>query len=285
MGIAVADSAQPWREEMMSDAPDYANPPIAELVIGAQFSPLTKLTSGHFGLFWKNLGEEWVEPSDGPLLDDQFERFDGLRWEQSHRLQLHLEPVRLPGRFMIGHQDKQRLIQVQSSRFHFNWRRRDGFYPSYRNLISEFEAAFAKFKLFSQVSGLGAVAVNQWELTYINVFPQGEYWQTPSDWSTFLPGLFGTLRSADGLELETRVAEWSYEITPNRGRLYIAARRGGTADDQKPALLLQTTARGPVGKGGVETLRSGLDLGHDAAVGTFQRVTSDEIKSRWGKLT
>lgn len=269
----------------MPDAPDYANPPVAELVLGAQFSPLTKLTSGHFGQFWRSLGEDWTDPSDGPLWDDHFERFDKPRWEQVPRLQLQLGPVRFPGRFMIGHRDKHRLIQVQATRFHLNWRKRDGFYPSYRALIAEFEETFARFEAFAKESGLGPVAVNQWELTYIDAFPQGEYWQTPTDWSAFLPGLFGSLRSADGLVLETRVAEWSYEITPKRGRLYIAAQLGRTADEQKPALLLQTTARGPVGKGGADTLRAGLDLGHDAAVGTFQRVTSDDIKSRWGKRT
>jgi hypothetical protein len=83
--------------------------------------------------------------------------------------------------------------------------------------------------------------------------------------------------------LETRAAEWSYEITPKRGRLHIAAQLGRPAEGQQTALLLQTTARGPVGKGGADSLRAGLDLGHDAALGTFLRVTSDEVKARWEK--
>lgn len=265
----------------MADTPVYAHPPIAELVLGAQFSPLTKLTSGHFGLFWKSFGDEWVDSSDGPPLDDQFERFDEPRWATG--LQLQLGPVRLPGRFLLGHQDKQRLVQVQSTRFHLNWRKRQDFYPSYTRLIADFEDGFARFESFVSAAGLGEVAVNQWELTYIDAFPQGEYWETPTDWSAFLPGLFGTLRAADGLVLETRAAEWSYEIAPKRGRLYLAAQLGRTPDGGKPALLLQTTARGPVGRGGVDSLRAGLDLGHDAAFETFERVTSDEVKSRWRK--
>lgn len=267
----------------MADAVAFEHPPIAELVLGAQFSPLTKVTSGHFGVFWKSLGDEWVDPSDGPPLDDQFERFDQPRWAQTPRLQLHLEPVRLPGRFLVGHRDKQRMMQVQATRFHLNWRKRDEFYPSYGRLVNEFETVFSRFEEFTATAGLGAVSVNQWELTYVDAFPQGDYWESPSDWPSFLPGLFGTLRSADGLVLETRVAEWSYEITPKKGRLYIAAQLGRTSDDGRPALLLQTTARGPVGKNGVESLRAGLDVGHEAALGTFLRVTSDEIKTRWGK--
>jgi hypothetical protein len=61
---------------IISSTPTFTTPPVVELVIGVQFSPLTKLTSGHFGLLWKELGSEWVLPSDGPLLDDQFELFD-----------------------------------------------------------------------------------------------------------------------------------------------------------------------------------------------------------------
>lgn len=267
----------------MADDVKFTNPPVAELVLGAQFSPLTKLTTGHFGLFWKSLGEDWSEPSDAPPLDDQFETFDQPRWGQLPRLQLQLEPVRMPGRFLVRHKDKQRMMQVQASRFHLNWRRAGGFYPSYRQLISEFEVGLAGFEVFAGAAGLGGVAINQWELTYVDAFPQGEYWETPSDWSSFLPGLFGTLRAADGLILESRVAEWSYEISPKKGRLYIAAQLGRTPDGSNPALLLQTTARGPVGKSGTPSLRAGLNLGHQAALDTFLRVTSDEIKTRWGK--
>ena len=56
----------------MTGTTDFANPPIIELVLGVQFSPLTKLTAGHFGLFWKELGEDWTGPADGPLIEDRF---------------------------------------------------------------------------------------------------------------------------------------------------------------------------------------------------------------------
>jgi uncharacterized protein (TIGR04255 family) len=267
----------------MSDTPDFANPPVVELVLGVQFSPLTKLTSGHFGWFWKQLGDEWTEPADAPPLEDQFELFDRPRWSRPVGLELRLEPVRFPGRFMIGRRGNDRLLQIQATRFHLNWRKREGCYPSYRQLLAEFEALFARFSDFVEAAGLGMVAVNQWELTYVDAFSQGEYWETPINWSDFLPGLFGDLRAASGLRLEHRAAEWSYEIAPKKGRLHIAARPGRTADDQQEALLVQMTARGPVGKGGAETVRVGLNLGHDVTVETFLQVTSNEVQNRWGR--
>lgn len=268
----------------MTGGPDFANPPIVELVLGAQFSPLTKLTSGHFGLFWKDLGEDWTESGDGPPLEDQFELFDRPKWSTATGLQLRLEPIRFPGRFTLGHKTNDRLLQIQASRFHLNWRKREDFYPSYTRLIAEFEEMFAKFSAFTEKNGLGPVAVNQWEMTYIDAFPKDQYWTTPVDWATFLPGLFGPLFPTEGLGivLEHRAAEWSYEIESKQGRLHIAAGPGRAGEDKRDAVLLQMTARGPVGKGGAETLRAGFDRGHAAALGAFLRVTSEEVKKRWG---
>jgi uncharacterized protein (TIGR04255 family) len=268
----------------MSTTPTFEKPPVVELVLGAQFSPLTKLTAGHFGLFWKELGPDWVKPSDGPLIEDHFESFDGPRWSPPTGVSIAIQPLRLPGRFLVEHRSKDRLIQIQATRFHFNWRKRDHFYPSYKNLISEFETAFARFTEFVDKHELGKIALNQWELTYIDSFPQGEYWENPADWSRFLPGLFGNLFPTNGLELllEYRGAEWSYEITPKRGRLYIDARPGLWGEEKQVSLLLQMTARGPVGKDGVASLREGLDLGHDAAVGVFLRVVDENTKKQWG---
>ncbi len=267
----------------MSGTSEFLSPPILELVLGVQFSPLFKMTSGHFGWFWQELGNEWSVPADGLALEDQFEQFEQPRWRNPGKLELRLEAPNGPGRFLLGHRDRQRLLQIQPTRFHFNWRRGEGFYPSYGQLIAEFEEMFAKFQQFAEKAALGPVAPNQWELTYIDAFRHGAYWETPADWSHFLPGLFGKLPVAEGLVLEHRAAEWSYEIEPKRGRLHVAARVGQVLQPEALALLLQMTARGPVGKGSAGSVRQGLDWGHDAALGTFLRVTSPEAQDRWRK--
>ena len=52
-------------------------------------------------------------------------------------------------------------------------------------------------------------------------------------------------------------------------------------NDSRESLMLQMTARGPVGKGGSETLRAGLDLGHEVVLSTFLRVTSEGLQGSW----
>jgi uncharacterized protein (TIGR04255 family) len=183
----------------------------------------------------------------------------------------------------LEHRSQDRMIQIQPTRFHLNWRKRNDFYPSYKSLIAEFEETFARFAKFIQTQQIGSIELNQWELTYIDSFPEGQYWTTPADWSNVLPGLFGRLFDSQGLnlELEARGAEWSYEIKPQKGRLHIAARRGRWGDDESDTLLLHMTSRGPLGKGGAESMRAGLDIGHVASVETFLRVVDQNIQQQW----
>ncbi len=263
--------------------PTYTNPPIVELIIGVQFSPLTKFTTGHFGLFWKQLGDEWTNVTDAIPLEDQFELFDDPNKAFSTGLRLKLERASLPGRFMIEHRQKDRLIQIQPSRFLFNWRRNADFYPSYKQLIVEFEAMFERFRLFIEAEKLGRLLPNQWELTYIDAFPKGKHWQTQEDWQKVLPGLFGNLFSTNdtNLKLEQRAATWSYEIPPKQGRLHISANQGRVNGSDQDVLLLQMTARGPIPKDSANGLRGGLDLGHNTAVTTFLKVVNPEIQKEW----
>ena len=267
----------------MFETPTFQKPPIVEFVLGVQFSPLTRLSAGHFGLFWQELGEEWNSPEDGPPIQDQFELFDRPKWSHRFGAALRIEPGMPVGRFIVNHKDGDRLVQFQATRFHFNWRNKGDLKPSYKELISKFEAMFDLFQKFTAKVGLGDLVLNQWEVTYVDSFPQQDYWQTPADWSKFVPGLFGDLFSSPGMVLEHRAAEWSFEIVPKRGRVHIAA-QPGRRDGESDSLLITTTARGPIGKGGVVTLREGLDLGHEMAVQSFLKMTSPDVQQQWGDV-
>ena len=160
----------------------YANPPVVELVIGAQFAPLDKLTAGHFGALWDAVGRsEWVTPSDAQEIEPQHETFESLPWAPIS-MQLRLTSARGPGRLFLANTANDRLLQIQRTRFHMNWRKRESEYPSYKKLIAEFLETFDRFVLAVNGLGLGQVQLDQWEITYIDAFPKGEYWETPADW-------------------------------------------------------------------------------------------------------
>lgn len=83
----------------------FVNPPIVELVLGVQFSRLTKFSIGQFGLFWKEHKDQWTGPSDGPLIEDQFELFDEVSHRSLRGGRLRIVPAQLPVRFLLGHKD------------------------------------------------------------------------------------------------------------------------------------------------------------------------------------
>lgn len=268
----------------MAETATFADPPIVELILGVQFAPLVRMTTGHFGLFWNELGEHWNKASDAPIHDDHFEVFDRPSWSLPNRLQFRIGPVQLPNRIIIEHQGKDRLIQLQATRFHLNWQKGDDSYPRYKKLVCEFEDHFRMLEEFLARHELGPLLLNQWELTYINSFAHETFWQTPADWTDFLPGLFGKLFPTESLDigLEQRAAAWSYEIKPKRGRLHISANTGRWGEDSKNSLLLELTARGPIGKDGVQSFREGINLGHEVAIETFQRLLNEQLLQQWG---
>ena len=274
----------------MEQTPDFAKPPIVEFVLGAQFAPLENFTTGHFGLFWERLGrEEWPIAGEEPPLDPQFELFDAPRWRTARNLQFKLQPGFQPGRFTLQNADRDRMIQLQDTRLLLNWRKRTSGdsvkYPSYKVLIDEFEKQFAFLEDFVAEHQLGELQLNQWEITYVDSFPQGELWQSPADWQRILPGLFGTLSTTTQTELslEHRAAEWSYEIKPKKGRLHVNAQVGFLTESQQPSLLLNITARGPVNGNGIRALREGLDFGHLVSVREFLAMVNPDIKALWNQ--
>lgn len=260
----------------------FRNPPVVEVVLGVQFAPLLNFTSGHLGWFWREcLGREWPRVVDAPPLPNQFETFE-KRHGTPPMFQVKLGAATRAPRLQISNQGGDRLIQVQQTRFIYNWQKKEGeaIYPSFTGMRAEFEGLFRYFHDFAVASDLGEVVPNQWEVTYVDQIPRGELWQTPADWHRVLPCLFGSCPGITGLTLEGASGEWEYEIPPARGRLHLAAQAGVT-DSGEPTLLLQTTARGPIGK--ELDLSSGLDLGHDVARRAFLSITSPEAQTAWGR--
>ncbi len=260
----------------MDTSDDKMSSPVVEVVLGVQFSPLMNLSSAHFGLIWQDLGVDvWKEPKDQTPLNDQFERFDEARLRLQGGFPIRLAPVVYPGRLMLTKSTGDRLIQIQSTRFHYNWRKNEYPYPNFVAIEDEFRDVYKIFQRAIKIHLQQEVILNQWEITYVNAFKRGDSWNSLDEWSRLLPGLFGKLfPSSDmGLELEHRGAEWSYALPKKSGRLHISAKLGRIGDDDEEFLLLQSTVRGPVNESVDDPIEQGLQLGHDVALQSFQMIT------------
>ena len=265
------------------DLPIFDSPPVIETVLGAQFHPIPDFTIAHFGWYWREyLDKTWSKTHTEPGLPDQFERFGASAWDAPMNQLTAIIGVP-PERIQFISTDDDRVIQIQKSRFLYNWRKREGVYPSFGALYPEFSQRFGQFRDFLDQAKLGDVSLNQWEVTYINHLPKGGLWETPEDWHRILPGLIPAPRSMDESRLETESGQFHFEIVPQRGRLHVTINHGKVQAGGEELLVLQLTARGPVNpKEHGWDLASGLEVGHRVLVRTFASVASESALNYWG---
>lgn len=111
----------------MTGNPKYNNPPVVETVIGVQFPELRGFHAAHFGLYWETIRDRYAKVENRPTLEPDRERFP--------RQPIPLLPAiqalqRMPtNRVWFTDTSDSQLIQLQSDRFLFNWRQREGGYP------------------------------------------------------------------------------------------------------------------------------------------------------------
>jgi uncharacterized protein (TIGR04255 family) len=268
--------------EQDKSLPTFDNPPVIETIIGAQFVPLLDFTSAHFGWYWKQyLDSSWVKTLEAPALPDQFEKF-GEQKSGGGVPQFQFQTIAEPDRLQIISDKDDRVIQIQRSRFIYNWRKREGGYPTFKRTYPEFLKAFSLFRRFASEASLGEVAVNQWEVTYVNHIPKGTLWESPSDWPKIFPKLFPSVFVNNELEFEGLGSQWRFEITPAKGRLHAVINHAKLEEGGDERLVLQLTARGPVQskKEGLD-LESGITLGHRVVVCAFADMASPAARSHW----
>jgi len=268
----------------LQELPSFDRPPVVETVIGAQFAPIADFSAAHYGWFWKQyLDASWTKAQDAPRVLKQSEKFgDQFVWSMPAP-PVVVQNAGEPDRIIFVNSDDERVIQIQSNKFYYNWRKRQGAYPSFVETYPEFRRCLGAFEGFLRDAKLEGISLNQWELTYINHVPKGTLWNSPSDWSSVFPGLFGRIGSPTaGTCLESLSGMWRFEIPPRRGRLYVSAQHAKIEDGQE-VLQVNLTGRGPVVSDDEEwDLSSGMTIGHDVLVRTFRDLASPAALAHWG---
>lgn len=263
--------------------PKFDAPPVVEVVLGVQFARLPGYSTAYAGWFWREcLPEEWrqAKANDAVRLEDQFELFgDNRHWRPGGSGFL-LREASEPERVQIVLPSEDRMIQIQDSRFVYNWRRREGGYPSFIQLHDEFRMLYERFSRFTRDAGLGELEPNQWEVTYVNHIPKGELWYSFADWPRVIPNLYVPPR-LDSVEPEMFRGEWQQLLQEDRGRLHISLRYAKRLPDGPEVIVLNNTARGTVDPEKGQSVESGFDLGHRSIVLTFAAMTSEEAHRHW----
>lgn len=270
------------------DLPDFEVPPVVEVALGVQFEPLAGFKSMHLALLWEHWRESSPNWEDQPPLPPVKEWFGlpGLPPGLDFHFEVGAPPLR---RAMFSDTDGTELRQVQADRFARNWRKTVSPYPHYNDdggqvgLRARFLEDLEFLAKFAEENGLGNIAPNQCEVTYVNHVPvAGEL--GASDLSQLLApwrGGYSDEFLATPETVEVRLRFLIAESGTSLGRLHVVA---APARDQTSGELLTRltlTARGnPIGSG-IEGVMRFLDVGRRHVVKGFASLTTGNMHEKW----
>lgn len=265
----------------MPDLPDFASPPLVEVVLAAQ-----------------TVGPAFVAPRVGPVWSDLLARYPRLDVGSA------LPPIReefgfLPGadfpgfallgapdsRYLLASDDERRLVQIQQDRVALNWRRVDAgdAYPRYSSLVSEFDALLAS--LASAPDADHSAKVDWVEVTYVNHIESAQGLALHQSPFLTLSEFQSVPIRATGLESEDFQVDRRFVITNDAkpvGRLRMHASTAIRNADARPIVVLTLTSRV---ESEVSGYRVAMDRAHESIVQAFGDLTAPSMHPLWGRVT
>ena len=254
----------------------FEDPPLREVVLGIQFDRIVRWRAAHAGMFLSECAQEYA-------VVDECEPIVHVREpsQEQHELLVALlnqaVPIPQPPRVRCTNKDRTRMLQIQADRLHVNWLR-EGPYPRYSALRDDFRRIVSDLQDFLQRHGIGALRPDLWELTYVNLVPRGELWESPGDWhrvirmaSTAMPV------PLEEWSLAAARIDWAFHMRGDFGNIYVALMP--QAHLRQDALRFTITARGPATS--LESALEGLDRGHGEVVELFQAIPTERCHRLW----
>jgi uncharacterized protein (TIGR04255 family) len=251
--------------------PSYKNPPVNEVVCGLRFNPPEKLFIPHIGFLWKKFRDDYPIVKHAPTIASA----------KGEMLVDSVTGVPIPRVWFINESDDQ-LVQFQSNRFYFNWRRRERDYPRYSHVIKNFESVRSNVISFFDEFEFGELRPIEYELSYINHIPQGQGWNAIDDLSKiFSDYVWG--KSENRFLPNPEKVSWNKEflLPQEKGSLTVILKQGVKIDDKIPLLILELRTRGLCESMQQEGFREWFDLAREWIVRGFTDLTTPEIQKLW----
>lgn len=268
---------------MEATLPDYDNPPVVEVAIGAQFKPLDDLRAAHVGLYWSQVKSDFPDIDEKPPLPHTAQNLDDVITPKPLRLGLSNRPE-LPRTWFISGSGAM-LLQLQRDRFVVNWRKRsdDDKYPRFPAVKETFMKEWGGFLDFLASNEIEAPTLDLLELTYVNIVPQGNGWD---DMATighvFLPAAWSS-RSEFLRPPESMTTSMVFLLPKRDGQLSVDM--GPVAAEGKPkSLRISFSVTGlPKKTTDVEAFSSWFDRAREWVVRGFSDLMSPSTDELWGR--
>ncbi len=241
----------------------------------------------HLGLLWEKFRSAYPEAEIKVAVPQQLEDLDATTEVPGIQFEL-LDAPPIP-RAWFKSLDDTEVVQVQSDRIGYNWRRVKGeeVYPRFPYVRDRFEHAVETVTGFVEEQGLSSsLAPVQCEVVYLNEIPamRGGLGHGDPDpvlrlWKPVeevYPGPAEDVRFATRHRLpkDDRLAG---------GRLIVEVQPVMRLTDAVPVYRLSLTVRGvPVGPSKGDIL-SFVDFGHEVIVRAFASITTPGMHEEWGR--
>lgn len=242
----------------------FTKSPLIEVVCGVEFSA-PGFSAVHFGLYWQTIQERFpVPPLDlAPIGEIEV-----------------LPIVPKLRRVWFESNDKQQLIQLQSNRFHYNWRRQGEAeeYPHFEEIYPKFEQEWQIFQnWWMELGGLPLQTI-RYELTYLNQIDSLFGWHDPGDMHKIFTFLGKEWNEFLG-KPKIHSSELEFILPADLGTLAVSLDQNLKIEDNSFFVFLTLTSRS------INTssnLKDWFDVAHEYTVKAFLNLIQEEIKQEWG---
>jgi uncharacterized protein (TIGR04255 family) len=270
-----------------AELPDFADPPVDEVVIGLMFMPVGGFSTNHVAKYREAVKHDFPGLQYQPRLMVQLENLAAEPFGAQLPIGLLTPQAFQPAqRTWLVAGDDQRLLQLQEDAFLSNWRRRNDPYPRFELLLQDFWSRFALFRSQLSSDSVIPLQIQQLEVSYINWVP----FETSSldDWfqpakSSYVP------TGADTLRAEHLAWNASYVIRDEGvsvARMHARQMEALRTGPGVPHLgaQLELTYRAPLAPGASDDeIIDRAFQARDKIVWAFTGLTTDEAHTRWGR--
>jgi uncharacterized protein (TIGR04255 family) len=253
----------------------YRNPPVIEVASGLIFEPIRGLTIAHYGLFWQRVLKDFPEAKHAIPIG----------FEDSGPA----DPFFVPRLWLIS-SSQDELVQLQASRFHFNWREgpNRSSYTSYTKIYDQFMRYWKLYVAFLADAKLPPPQLLRCELTYINHIGQSAGWSSMADVGRVIPRVAWARSGPGGFLPVPKSVGWNVTFDLPEGKGILTAKMQpalrGMRDKQELILAFELTAGGPPTDRSDAGLESWFDTAHEWIVKGFEDMTAKDVqRTVWGK--
>lgn len=258
--------------------PDYTHPPLNEVVLGVQFTPVPGYSTVNAQGVWDLFRYDFPTVQEQPLLSPVFETFGGTNLQPSFQFEIGGAPMGNRLWFIAPGNDN--LIQFQSDRFLVNWRKQSSShrYPRFEAIAKAFERNLSILEKHLLKHFKYQILVNQAEISYINLIPVNDFSEV---------GLWISLWNGDRFGVESLNLNFRDIVRSDDGqpiaRLHHELQSVFTVDGKHKALRLTITVRGKPSDGDPKSALDFLATGREVIVQRFTLITTPHAHKTWGR--